>query len=155
MSDKISISCGWSQWNCVSEYCWLWMAIVYFSDYGHILTISTLTSQQVPDFQQGLKLAAFDSKSCGQVFLLRRTPKTRSARWVLCRKGKGGFGEIRLSALGSLAAADGVIPPQPSTSSARGRDVLQDAKAAHGFVFQDGKVMTAYVGGIKRNFECF
>lgn len=147
MSDKISISCDWSQWNCLCEWVLRIMnGNCYFSDYGHILTISTPKSQQVPDFQQGLKLGAFDSKSCGQVFwvfLLSWTPKTHSACWALRRKGKGGRGEIRLCAFGSFAAADeqpadGVIPPQTSTSGARANDALQYTKAARGFVFRDG-----------------
>lgn len=68
----------------------------------------------------------------------RFLPKMHSMNRVLCRKGKGGLGEIRLCAFGSLTAADeqpadGLIPPQTSTS-----DVLQCVKAAHSFIFQDG-----------------
>lgn len=49
---------------------------------------------------------------------------------------------------------DGVIPPQASTSAARGRDVLLCAKAAQGFCLS-GWLSDDYVGGIKRKFECF
>lgn len=104
MSDKISISCDWSQWNYLCE----WVLRImndncYFSDYGHILTISPPKSQQVPDFQQGLKLGAFDSKSCGQVFFFywAEHPKCTQRAELCAEKGRealGKSGSVHLAA---------------------------------------------------------